>query len=207
MGESRDRWLKEAVEVLAEEGASGVRIDRIAVRLGLSKGSFHHHFDGADGFKKELLAYIEQLLTGALHNAVDDVDSPQSTRDIVMHLVSLVSDPDGGVYRPDLETAVRAWALTDSDAARAQANIDAARLEILRAIWGRASTDEEEVRLSALLPYVIAVGSAVIMPPVRADDLQGLYELILPLVPEETITADPSFQDGDEVTRSGHPHP
>ncbi len=52
---TRDRWIDEGLLVLAEEGAPGVRIDRIAARLGLSKGSFFHHFDGIAAYRRALL--------------------------------------------------------------------------------------------------------------------------------------------------------
>ena len=55
--------------MLAAEGAAGVRIDRIAARLGLSKGSFHHHFAGADGYKRDLLAHYEALSVDAVESA------------------------------------------------------------------------------------------------------------------------------------------
>jgi len=190
MGDARQRWLDEGVDVLSEEGASGVRIDRIAARLGLSKGSFHHHFDGAGGFKLELLAHLEELLTGALQRTVADGEAQESGRDTFVRLIPLVVAGHGGVYRPQLEKALRAWALTDDDAARTQANIDEARLEAIRGIWHKLSDDEEDVRVAALLPYVIAIGSTVIFPPLSTDDLQLLYERILPLVPDGDAPVD-----------------
>ena len=186
MGKARDRWLTGGVEVLAAEGASGVRIDRIAARLGLSKGSFHHHFDGAEGFKRELLTHIEDLLIGELHGAVAE-PGVESARDTLVHLISVVTNPQDGVYRPELEVALRAWALTDPVAAETQARIDAARLDLLREVWRSISDDEDDVRISALLPYVIAVGAMVIRPPVDTTDLRRLYERILPLVPADDV--------------------
>lgn len=73
MSTARERWLNEGLKVLAEEGAAGIRIDRIAARLHLSKGSFHHHFDGAEGYKKALLAHFEQLSIRTLENAIAEV--------------------------------------------------------------------------------------------------------------------------------------
>ena len=61
--------MDEGLRVLAAEGAPAVRIDRIAARLGLSKGSFHHHFAGADGYKRDLLALYEALSVDALASA------------------------------------------------------------------------------------------------------------------------------------------
>ena len=59
-----------------------------------------------------------------------------------------------------------------------------ARLAALERVWARELTDPAEARLSALLPYLLAVGAAVVVPPVGADDLRSLYQMLLPLVPD-----------------------
>ncbi|HEU5128151.1 MAG TPA: TetR/AcrR family transcriptional regulator [Glycomyces sp.] len=181
MSEARNRWLDEGVEMLAEEGFEGVRIDRIAARLGLSKGSFHHHFDGAAGFKHDLLAHLEDRQVGAFADMVAEARAGEgaSPRESLLRLVVLLDAPRGR-YRPRLETALRAWALTDPDAARVQAGIDEARLRMLEDLWRRISDDEAVVRAAALLPYVIALGASVLMPPLDTEDLQRLYALIPP---------------------------
>lgn len=43
----REAWLAAALDVLAEEGQAKLRIDKLAGDLGVTKGSFYHHFDGA----------------------------------------------------------------------------------------------------------------------------------------------------------------
>jgi hypothetical protein len=50
-------------------------------------------------------------------------------------------------------------------------------------VWRQARPDADDARLSALLPYLVAVGAAVVVPAVPEDDLRRLYELLLPLVP------------------------
>lgn len=184
MSEARDRWLNEGVEVLAEEGASGVRIDRIAARLGLSKGSFHHHFDGAADYKRQLLTYVEDRQISAFARAIEEpADGGTAPQETLRSLVALLGT-SLDLYRPRLETALRAWALTDQDAARTQAGIDEARLNGLRGIWRQITDDEDVVDTAALLPYVIALGATVIMPPLDIDHLQRLYAMIMPLVPQ-----------------------
>ena len=187
---ARQRWLNEGVEMLSEEGGTGaVRIDRIAARLGLTRGSFYHHFDGAAGFKRELLAYLEDKQISAFSDAIagERTSGTRSGREISSSLISRLAAARGDIRRPRLEAALRAWALTDPDAARTQAAIDEGRLEMIRSIWRQVTTDEEEVRLAALLPYVIAIGASAIMPPLSNDDLHRLYERILTLVPEDSV--------------------
>lgn len=182
---ARSRWIDEGIRVLSEEGASGVRIDRIAARLGLSKGSFHHHFDGAEGYKRELLAEVERVSLDALDAAIQEMGDGASTRDVLSRLTDLIR-PDGVLpHGARLDTAVRAWAASDDDARDTQARVDAARLRAIESVWRRASDDEETVRLSALLPYLVVVGATSVVPAVDIDDLRKVFGLLLPLVPEE----------------------
>jgi len=183
MGTARDRWLDEGLRVLASEGAAGVRIDRIAARLGLSKGSFHHHFAGADGYKRDLLAYYETLCVEALASAIASVGESASARAVLGALTSLVGANGPGLYRPELDVAVRAWATSDAEVRAVQRRIDTGRIQALERVWRRAVSDPVEARQSALVPYLLAVGAAVVVPPVGAEDLRGMYEILLPLVP------------------------
>ena len=188
---ARDRWLDLGMEVLSEEGVAGIRIDRLAARLGLSKGSFHHHFAGAEGFREELLLHIEDNMLGWLRDAVADAPTGESPRETLARLSLAATSPQERVYRQRLEVALRAWAITDATAARTQQRIDEARVEILRAVWLRTGIPEDDARIAALLPYVITIGATMIMPALDAADLRRLYDGILPLVP------DAAAGDGD----------
>src|SRR3954466_1718228 len=43
-------WVAAALDLLAEEGPGGVKIDRLCVRLGVTKGSFYWHFTDLASF-------------------------------------------------------------------------------------------------------------------------------------------------------------
>ncbi|NBF00079.1 TetR/AcrR family transcriptional regulator [Nonomuraea sp. KC401] len=194
MSTARARWLNEGLKVLAEEGAAGIRIDRIAARLNLSKGSFHHHFDGAEGYKKALLAYFEHLSIEMFENAISEVGESAGARVILARLTKLVRPGGTGLYRPEIDVALRAWATWDADVRAVQTRLDEARLSALQRVWRSAVASDEEARTAALLPYLLAVGATVVFPPVDADQLHDLYEILLPLVP------DSSSQTRDDTT-------
>jgi AcrR family transcriptional regulator len=184
MGTARDRWLDEGLRVLALEGSAGLRIDRIAARSGLSKGSFHHHFAGADGYKRDLLACYEALCVQTMESAIDAVGEGASARDVLASLTSLVSDDRPDLYRPELDVAVRAWATYDAEVRAMQQRVDGARIDALERVWRRAVADPGEARRAATLPYLLAVGAAMVVPPIDADELRAMYEILLPLVPD-----------------------
>lgn len=181
---ARDRWLEEGLLVLAAEGASGVRIDRIAARLGLSKGSFHHHFAGATGYKHDLLALYEARCVEALESAIASAGEHASVRDVVSTLTELVGAEHSELYRVELDVAVRAWSTYDAEVRAVQQRIDTARVDALERVWRRAIPDGDGARRAATLPYLLAVGAAMVVPPVDADELHRLYEILLPLAPD-----------------------
>jgi len=60
---TRTSWLDEGLAVLAELGAAALRTDRLAGRLGRSKGAFYHHFAGLSGYRLDLLDHYERQYT------------------------------------------------------------------------------------------------------------------------------------------------
>jgi AcrR family transcriptional regulator len=180
---SRTEWIQAGLAAVADEGPSGLRIDPLCRRLGVSKGSFHHHFAGSRDFKKTLLAAYETLVVEALDQAIDDTaaDSPKAA---LAGLTAGITST-GSFYRPDLEVAMRAWAFSDPEVRAVQERVDTRRLESLQRIWSRILNDPAAVHTAALLPYLVAIGASLVQPPTPPDQLRNVYELLLGLVPEK----------------------
>ena len=58
-GLSRSAYFDVALELLAEGGHDGLTIAALCARLGVTKGSFYHHFRDLCAFTDALLAYWE----------------------------------------------------------------------------------------------------------------------------------------------------
>lgn len=181
MSTSRIDWLDEGLEVLAVEGPPGVRIDRIAARLGLSKGSFHHHFAGAEAYKRELLERYAETATSSLEASISDA-AQLAPADVLTALTATVDQPAAASVAA-LDRAVRAWAFSDPDARAAVARVDAARLGALEGVWQRLVDDPARAHAAALLPYLVAVGSTAIEPAPSGAELRAVFELLGELIP------------------------
>ena len=175
--------------MLAEEGSAGLRIDRLAARLGLTKGSFFHHFAGAAAYRTALLEYYEVRTLGALTEALD-ARPEEGTFATLAWLTGLVSEYEGtdargagAIRRPELDLAVRAWASSDPDARTAQARIDAAVIDALQSTWRPVVESDAAARTAALVPYLVSLGASVTVPPISPQELRGVYELLLEQVP------------------------
>ncbi|MFI0356931.1 TetR/AcrR family transcriptional regulator [Actinomadura sp. 9N407] len=174
----RDDWLDAGLAILAGQGAPALTIERLTERLGLSKGSFYHHFGGMGGYKTALLAHIEDVCTTRLIDLAeqDTGAAPMAKLERLMDLV--VSDVGHG---PELEVAVRAWAQQDPEARALQERVDHARIDYLRTLWLALSDDPDEAGQVASLFYLITIGGAHVIPPVPGPELRGLFEFSMRL--------------------------
>lgn len=162
MASKRD-WLDEGLKLLAEQGAPGVTIERLAERLELSKGSFYHHFKGMPGFRAALLAHFE-----AEHTTRYIEKAEQASGDKLHALLEFVYAPGGG---PDLEIAMRAWALQDVEAREVQARVDRTRAGYLAELCHDADL--------ARALYLVFVGASQVVPPLKPAELRRALEYTL----------------------------
>lgn len=173
---AREKWLNEGLSILAEQGPSGIRIDKIATRLGLTKGSFHHHFTGIADYQQQLceryetesMAMLEQLRIMAAEMPAAD---------------ALMKLPGRIVVNPRIEAAVRGWALDNESVRAVQQRLDTTRLDALIGVWQQIVADPQRARAAALVPHLIVIGAAVALPAPSTDDLRGVFELLAELVP------------------------
>jgi AcrR family transcriptional regulator len=162
MAGKRD-WLDAGLVLLAEQGAPSVTIERLTERLGLSKGSFYHHFKGMSGYRTALLEHFEAERTTRF---VAQAEAAEGDR--LGALLELVLAPGPG---PELEIAVRAWALQDAEARVIQERVDSARVAYLTEISGDAGL--------AQALYLVVVGAGQVVPPLTGRRLKDALELVL----------------------------
>ncbi|SDJ17133.1 DNA-binding transcriptional regulator, AcrR family [Actinokineospora alba] len=172
MAGKRD-WLREGISILTEEGSQALTIDRLCGRLGLTKGSFYHHFAGMTGYKAALLEHYERIGTQRFIEAVEaDPVEPVVMLDRLLDLV-MASTELG------LDTAMRAWAQQDPQAGEMMARVDQARVEYMESLWLRHRGDAAEARMVGQLLYAVHVGARHMLPPLQRHELGGVYRLLL----------------------------
>ncbi|GAA1659211.1 hypothetical protein GCM10009830_00210 [Glycomyces endophyticus] len=175
---TRDRWIDEGLTVLAEEGAAGLRIDRIAARLDLTKGSFHHHFAGADDYRAALLERHEREQAAALAaTAAAAADGPPEVA------LAVLADRVLDVLDTDRERAVRAWSASDPAARAAQERLDAARLALLERLWAERIGEGEQSRTAALLPHLLVAGISAVHPRPSRAEIRAVFALLAEIAP------------------------
>lgn len=166
-------WLEAGWHLLAEQGIAALTIERLTERLGITKGSFYHHFAGLPDYRTALLAFLEQAETLQVIQLVEQEATPAAK---LRRLLDLVV-----AYPPDSEIALRAWAMQDEEARVVQARIDARRVEYLHGLCTALAPTEARALRMARLAYVILVGGGHLQPPLSAEALRELFDEFLTL--------------------------
>src|SRR5688572_5834603 len=131
----REKWIDAAFAALARGGVEEVRVEVLAVALGVTKGGFYRSF--AD--RRALLdAMLERWRIGRVaaigkQTVLDGAAAPERLRSLI-ELYSERINPEGMA----IELAIRQWARSDALAAEAVGAVDAARLDAVGQLFRTA---------------------------------------------------------------------
>ena len=172
----RKQWIMGGFDALVQGGVRAVRVEAIARAIGVTKGSFYHHFSG----REELLgALLDQWGEHDTEAIIALVDAHEAPRDRLRALVRVIFDaPRDGIR---IEVAVRAWATSDARALAAVEAIDNRRLDYVEAILRQAGVDRDRARARTEVLYRAVVGDmmrrasgAAPLPTFAQEDLIAL---------------------------------
>ncbi|GAA1867089.1 TetR/AcrR family transcriptional regulator [Myceligenerans crystallogenes] len=180
--------------MLAETGISGVTIDALSRRLGLTKGSFYHHFKGLHGYRADLLQHFEKRESQAFIDLVEALPVDDGAGKLRALIEAAVAD-EASV---NLEPRVRIWASHDDLARACIERVDAQRVEYLRRQC-RAITDSELADQTGTMIYLVGIGSGHIVPPLPVGEQVRLCER---LISDLEATGTASRSDGTEGSNS-----
>jgi len=151
----RDAWIVGAIEVLAEEGIAGLRVEVLAKRLKVTKGSFYWHF-------KDRQALLDAVLERWREGRIRDIEkttavAPGKERDQLHYAIEVygASRNQKGIA---IELAIRDWARHDSRAASIVESVDLYRLECTRRLFVASGMSDAEAKSRSLLLYACVFG-------------------------------------------------
>jgi AcrR family transcriptional regulator len=151
-------YFDEAMAILAESGFPDVSAVQMCTRLGVSRGSFYHHFTGFDDFLSRFLQYwCEHYSTELVSKSVDG-----GADGVALRQMDLAT---GLPHRA--EAALGAWATVDPVVAAAQARVDELRYTALVASLRASGLTEERAATCAAIASAMLAGLQVTG---RADD-------------------------------------
>ena len=144
-------WTQAALEVLAEQGIDGVRVELLAKRLGVTKGSFYWHFADRGALFDAMLEEWRRGTTLDIIAGLERADEPCSVR--LRKLLRLPLAGRKSEHAANVELSIRLWARRYPKAQAALEEIDRLRLHYLSGLLEGCGVNREEATARAVLAY------------------------------------------------------
>ena len=146
---TRDAWLAGALRCVSRT-ARDPTIDAVAKELGVSKGSFYHHFKNRHEFIMAMVSYWDRTNTRIIGESLEQ--SGLTPEEQLWELLVTVDRHDF----PRVDIAIRAWAAPHPEVRKLIAKTDSYRLALVRRMFegmGFAG-DELEARTRSFVTTV-----------------------------------------------------
>ncbi|TCK04300.1 TetR family transcriptional regulator [Marinobacterium mangrovicola] len=157
---SRDTWINAAIKVLATGGIDQVRVDQLAKKLKITRGSFYHHFDS----RKDLLeGILKKWRLRATEEIIDRLQrGAASPLEQIIYLMNLPVKGSSAVEAASIEISIRAWARRDSLARECVEEVDNYRLSFIKTIFKELGHTDVRADDLANLVYAYIVSTSLI---------------------------------------------
>jgi AcrR family transcriptional regulator len=169
-------WIRAAQAVMATDGVDAVRVEPLAKRLNVTKGSFYWHFKDRNELLEGLLAdWRRRAVAGVHQRVVRTHDTPlERLRRLIHFPVSSAASRQGG----SVELAIRLWGKRDRKAAAAVEEVDEHRISYIASLLSAPGVTEERARAQAFLIYAYMLAEVFVFGPEGAE-LADLCENML----------------------------
>lgn len=144
-------WTMAALEVLAEQGIHGVRVELLAKRLGVTKGSFYWHLKDRSALFDAMLEEWRRSTTLDIIARLDRAGEPYTVR--LRKLLRLPLAGQKSVHAANVELSIRLWGRRYPKAQTALEEIDQLRLQHMRGLLEGCGVKKEESAARAVLAY------------------------------------------------------
>ena len=135
---TREAWLAKALDTLADD-PEHLRVDEIARRLNVSKGSFYWHFENRADFVRALAEYWRDTNTVTVADAAANYAGSPEER--LYQLMRRIVEEKAAQY----DLAVRAWARHEPDILPVIREVDEIRFRTVREIFAGMGFEEPDL--------------------------------------------------------------
>ncbi len=163
----RQAYFDAGMHLLAGGGVGAVTIARLCAALGVTKGSFYHHFRGVEDFKSQLLLEWSTKRERQVLVAAGAVDDPIERLTVLREFAVALHH--------GAEVAIRAWSRTDGAAWAARAKVDAARERTVADAYHEIGVPRAVAQMLGRLGVAVLIGAQHRSEPTDREALRDLY--------------------------------
>ncbi len=168
-GQTRQRMVLAAVELLRERGASAVTVDAVLARSGAPRGSVYHHFPGGrDELILAAVRHAADYITSRIDRTVESGDPVQALDGFVRFWRKTLRDTDYLAGCPVVAVAVDAHQDPPEAAAVAREVFGRWQDKLAGLLVNRGFSPARAARVASLM--VAAIEGAVILCRAHRDD-------------------------------------
>jgi AcrR family transcriptional regulator len=146
-------WLRAAREELIEHGILSVKVDRIARRLRITRGSFYWHFKDRRDLLAQLLRSWVATNTAPFKRVLHSTQDGHAKFQAIIDLWLAEKE-----YDPKFDAGVREWARVSRRVAQIVRRADDERIEVLRSIFVDLGYKGTDALVRARITYFHQVG-------------------------------------------------
>lgn len=175
---TRQDWINAAHDVLISEGIERVKVEPLATRLNVSRGSFYWHFKSRQDLLDALVERWQETALEPMRAAASDPQLGPVERYEKFMRVWVQGEP----YCPNFDLAIRRWALVDEKVQEIVRATDKSRIKMLTGIFREMGYDRDEALVRARIAYYHQIGYYTINeqdPPNKRKQYWPLYLKIL----------------------------
>ncbi len=170
-------WLLAGFEIVTAEGRDGLKLEALCSRMGVTRGSFYHHFRDLADYRTQLLELYRREGTLRIIEVVDQEATPRGRLERLLGMIVDLSSEDWNA-----EPAIRAWALQDAEVRDVQKAIDARRVEYVEQLLAQMGAEPARARLLSEFLYALLIGCEQMHPPVYGARLRAVFDEFLSMI-------------------------
>lgn len=170
-------WTEAALELLATQGVDGVRVELLAKRLEVTKGSFYWHFKDRDALYDSMLIHWRRRTTLGLIERLDRGEATPEAR--LRRLLQLPVVGRSSARAADVELAIRLWSRRDERARHALEEVDQLRLRYIAGLLTECGVAKDEAEPRAILAYSYMRVASSLVAEGRRELMQQCEDLLL----------------------------
>ena len=157
----RRDWLEAGQQLLRTSGVGGLKLHALAASLGISTGSFYHHFSDFDAYLVALAKYYSgEQLTANIATVRREAATPHER---ILRASELAREID----LPSLMVAMRAWARRDARVAAEVAVLEQGLMDFLTECFEGLGFARDAAQVRSFV--MMSAASAEVAPPELGD--------------------------------------
>jgi AcrR family transcriptional regulator len=144
-------YFEAGMDLLAGGGVGAVTIARLCTALGVTKGSFYHHFRNVEDYRHQLLTHWSSERERQVLVAASRVSDPLERLEVLRQFAVALHH--------EAEAAIRSWSLTDADAWAVREKVDAARERAIADAYRDAGLPEADATVLGRAAVAALIGA------------------------------------------------